>query len=79
MGWKKGNDRVTAMERGQRGLEETTLTPIPRCMLGSLVATYCAAAAHVADVDAGFDGETARAGSASDTVRGDMLVGALAG
>ena len=47
-------------------------------MLGSLVATYCAAAAHVADVDAGFNGETARAGSAADTVRGDMLVGALA-
>ncbi|KAI5822082.1 HK-domain-containing protein [Schizophyllum commune Tattone D] len=57
------------------------------CMLGSLVATYCAAAAHVADADAAessgtsatVDGELTRAGSAADTVRGDMLVGALAG
>ncbi|KAL1736241.1 Hydroxyethylthiazole kinase family-domain-containing protein [Schizophyllum commune] len=57
------------------------------CMLGSLVATYCAAAAHVADADAAqssgtsatVDGELPRAGSAADTVRGDMLVGALTG
>ncbi|KAL1747054.1 Hydroxyethylthiazole kinase family-domain-containing protein [Schizophyllum fasciatum] len=50
------------------------------CMLGSLVAGYCAAAAHVADDAAGASAsEDERAGSAADTVRGDMLVGALAG